>query len=61
MQAEPNTTYWLFFFIEGNTDASAQLVITDQAGNELLKISHDSMKIPPALGRNGGSFSFRVP
>lgn len=61
VNAEPGKSYWLYFFIEGHTGASAELVITDLSGKELLKIEHDKMKIPPALGRNGGSFKFDVP
>lgn len=61
VRAKRAHAYWLYLFIEGKADASVQLVITDPDANELLKIEHDKMAIPPLLGRNGGSFYFDVP
>jgi hypothetical protein len=61
VRAKRAHAYWLYFFIEGKAGASAELIITDPDGNELLKIEHKTMEIPPLLGKNGGSFRFEVP
>lgn len=60
VQANAGKSYWVFFFIEGNAGASAELTVTDPAGKSLLTIAHAQMTIPPGLGRNGGSFEFKV-
>ena len=58
--ATVGTEYWLFWQLEGTVGSGVEILVVDPNGVKKVNLSAADTEIPPKLGLNAGTNSFKA-